>query len=64
MANDDVKVTISHNQTIEGKDYKAGDTASLRAPLARVLVARGGARHVNGNGGQDAAKTTKKETSK
>lgn len=39
---DTVKVVVSHNQEIDGKEHKAGDKVSIDHALARVLVARGG----------------------
>lgn len=38
-----VKVTLSHNQEIEGKERKAGEKVEIDARLARVLKARGSA---------------------
>lgn len=38
---DTVKVVISHNQEIDGKEYKAGADATVDAQLARTLVRRG-----------------------
>ncbi|WP_152353326.1 DUF7210 family protein [Brachybacterium subflavum] len=37
-----VKATISHNQEIDGKRYKPGDSVTLDPELARVIAARGG----------------------
>lgn len=36
-----VKVTLSHNQEIDGKARKAGEKVEIDARLARVLKARG-----------------------
>lgn len=36
-----VKAVASHNQEIDGKQYKAGDSVSLDLALARILVQRG-----------------------
>lgn len=36
-----VKVTLSHNQEIDGEEYKAGDEAEIDPRLARALKARG-----------------------
>lgn len=35
-----VKAVVSHNQEIDGKKYKAGDSVSLDKDLARVLLQR------------------------
>lgn len=35
-----VKAVVSHNQEINGKEYKAGDSVSLDPALARILVQR------------------------
>lgn len=37
-----VKAVVSHDQEIEGKKYKAGDSIALDPALARVVAARGG----------------------
>lgn len=36
-----VKVTLSHNQEIDGKERKAGEKVEIDARLARALKARG-----------------------
>lgn len=41
MADNKVKVVVSHNQTIDDKKHKAGDQVTLDAKLARVLAGRG-----------------------
>ena len=38
-----VKVTLSHNQEIDGKERKAGEKVEIDARLARALKARGSA---------------------
>ncbi|HLS33718.1 MAG TPA: hypothetical protein VK039_09010 [Brevibacterium sp.] len=38
-----VKVTLSHNQEIDGKPRKAGEKVEIDARLARALKARGSA---------------------
>ncbi|GAA1333926.1 hypothetical protein GCM10009592_28690 [Brachybacterium rhamnosum] len=41
MADSKVKATVAHNQVIDGKPYKPGDTVSLDGKLAKVLANRG-----------------------
>ena len=57
------KVTVSHNQTIDGKDYKPGQTADIDDALARTLINRGAVR-LKADDTKKSATTNKKETSK
>lgn len=41
MADSKVKATVAHNQVIDGKPYKPGDTVSLDGKLAKILANRG-----------------------
>lgn len=41
MADSKVKAVVSHNGEIDGRKYKAGDSVTLDAALARVLANRG-----------------------
>lgn len=41
MADSKVKAVVSHNQEISGKKYKAGDSVTLDAKVARVMAGRG-----------------------
>lgn len=67
---DKVKATVSHNQEIDGKSYKAGASVTLDAPLARRLAARGGIQIEDGAASRAVAKPatvaadTKKEAAK
>lgn len=54
MADKKVKAVVSHNQEIDGKKHKAGDSVSLDANLARVLAGRGSIKVQE----QDIAKVT------
>lgn len=67
---DKVRAIVSHNQEIDGTNYKAGASVTLDAPLARHLAARGGIQIQDGAPSRAAAKPapaaadTKKEAAK
>lgn len=54
-AKNTIEVTVSHNQEINGKAVKPGDTVSVEPRLARLLASRGA---VQFNSDKDREKAT------
>lgn len=61
---DKVKVVLSHNQEIDGKQKKAGDEISLDPSLARALANRGAVKVKSEREAAKVAPATPKEAVK